>query len=172
MENIQYADELVREFLVFRGFTKTLQAFEAELSTDVGKGFQVEKILDLIFSVYIPQFQAEKLVGLLYFFKECFSSPSETLLFATLSKLEVSILRYYVVHAIKSGRKDKVVQLYGICGHDLIQRGQDWAPWFGIPYLKNPSLEPQFRVYFSKEWFDTLCLMVPISFYLDSPSSL
>ncbi|URD84153.1 WD repeat-containing protein, partial [Musa troglodytarum] len=27
-----------------------------------------------------------------------------------------------------------------------------------IPYIKNPSLDPQFRVYFSKEWFDALHL--------------
>ncbi|KAK9021800.1 hypothetical protein V6N11_011769 [Hibiscus sabdariffa] len=27
-----------------------------------------------------------------------------------------------------------------------------------IPYLKNPSLNPQFRVYFSKEWYEALRL--------------
>uniref|UniRef100_A0A0A0KWK0 LisH domain-containing protein n=1 Tax=Cucumis sativus TaxID=3659 RepID=A0A0A0KWK0_CUCSA len=54
MENMQYAEELVREFLVFRGFTSALQSYESELSTDIGKGFQVDRILDLIFSVYIP----------------------------------------------------------------------------------------------------------------------
>lgn len=27
-----------------------------------------------------------------------------------------------------------------------------------IPYLANPRLDPQFRVYFSKEWFDALHL--------------
>ncbi|KAK9292858.1 hypothetical protein L1049_020839 [Liquidambar formosana] len=59
MENMQYAEELVREFLIFRGFTTTLQAFEIELCTDIGKGFQVDKILNLIFSVYVPKFDAE-----------------------------------------------------------------------------------------------------------------
>ncbi|KAK4836774.1 hypothetical protein QYF36_000063 [Acer negundo] len=151
MENIQYAEELVREFLVFRGFTNTLQAFETELSTDIGKGFQVDKILDLIFSVYVPKFQAEKLVGLLGFFKQCFSSSSETIVTATLSKLEVSILRYYIVHALRSGRKDKVVEFFGDNGNDLLQKGQDWTAWFAIPYLKNPQIDPQFRIYFSKE---------------------
>lgn len=131
MENMQYAEELVREFLIFRGFTTTLQAFEIELCTDIGKGFQVDKILNLIFSVYVPKFEAEKLVGLLSFFKQCFSSLSETVLIATLSKLEVSILRYYIVHAIQSGRKDKVVEFFGVKGNDLLQMGQDWTPWFG-----------------------------------------
>ncbi|KAK9994637.1 hypothetical protein SO802_024340 [Lithocarpus litseifolius] len=151
MENIQYAEELVREFLVFRGFTNTLQTFESELGTDIGKGFQVDKILDLIFSVYIPKFQAAKLVGLLSFFKKCFSSASETVHIATLSKLEVSILRCYIAHAIQSGRRDKVVDLFEMNGNEFLQRGKDWTAWFAIPYIKNPNLDPEFRIYFSKE---------------------
>ncbi|XP_058096099.1 uncharacterized protein LOC131241318 isoform X1 [Magnolia sinica] len=158
MENMQYAEELVREFLVFRGFTNTLQVFETELSTDIGKGFEVDKIIDLVFSEYVPKFQAEKLVSLLSFLKQCLSSSSETVLISTLSKLEVSILRYYIIHALRSGRKDKVVEFFGTYGNDLLQRGGDWTPWFAIPYLKNPSLEPQFLVFFSREWFDALSL--------------
>nr|GLL20097.1 WD repeat-containing protein 91 homolog isoform X1 [Ipomoea trifida] len=107
MENLQYAEELVREFLVFRGFTKTLQAFEKELGTDIGKGFQVDSLLDLIFSVYIPKCQAENLVNLLHFFKQCFGSY-EAELMSTLSKLEVSIIRYYIIHALQTGRKEKI----------------------------------------------------------------
>lgn len=132
MENMQYAEDLVREFLVFRGFTNTLQAFEAELGTDVGKEFQVDKLLDLIFSTYIPRFQAENLVGLLSFFKQLFSSSTtETVLVATLSKLEVSILRCYIVHAIRSRKRDKVIDFFNMIGNDLLQKGQDWTPWFG-----------------------------------------
>ncbi|XP_030501972.2 uncharacterized protein LOC115717161 [Cannabis sativa] len=160
MENMLYAEELVREFLVFRGFTNTLQAYDSELSTDIGKGFQVDRILDLIFSVYVPTFQAEKLVGLLSFFKNCLSSSTDRVYIDTLSKLEVSILRYYIVYAVQSGRKDKVVEFYGMNGNDLLQRGQDWTPWFAIPYIKNPSLDPEFRTYFSREWFEALHLSV------------
>ncbi|KAL7003534.1 hypothetical protein U1Q18_004687 [Sarracenia purpurea var. burkii] len=151
MENMQYAEELVKEFLVFRGFTSTLQAFERELGTDIGKGFQVDRILELIFSVYIPQFRAENLIAMLSFFKQCFSSASEILFISTLSKLEVSILRYYVVHATQSGRRDKVMELFEMHGNDLLQRNHDWTSWFAIPYLKNPNLDPQFRMYFSQE---------------------
>ncbi|KAG7981397.1 hypothetical protein I3843_05G231900 [Carya illinoinensis] len=160
MENMQYAEELVREFLVFRGFTNTLQVFEAELGTDIGKGFQVDKILDLIFSVYIPKFEAEKLVCLLSFFKKCFSSSSETVLITTLSKLEVSILRYYISHAIQLGRKDKVVELFDMNGNEFLKRDEDWTAWFAIPYIKNPNLDPEFRIYFSKEWYEALRISV------------
>ncbi|KAL7214182.1 hypothetical protein ACSBR1_026577 [Camellia fascicularis] len=137
MENMQYAEELVKEFLIFRGFTSTLQAFERELGTDIGKGFHV-----------------------LSFFKKCFSLASELVLISTLSKLEGSILRYYVVHALQSGRKNKVTEFFGMYGNDLLQRDKDWTSWFAIAYLKNPSMDPQFRIYFSQEWFNALHLSV------------
>ncbi|KAJ8510764.1 hypothetical protein OPV22_001198 [Ensete ventricosum] len=102
MDNMQYAEELLREFLVFRGFTNTLQSFEKELSTDIGRNFQVDKILDLVFSV----------------------------------------VHFYIV---------KIGSVNSSALHH-------WTPWFVIPYIKSPSLDPQFRVYFSKEWFDALHL--------------
>ncbi|KAJ6760199.1 hypothetical protein OIU79_025132 [Salix purpurea] len=160
MENMQYAEELVREFLVFRGFINTLQALDNELSTDIGKEFQVDKLIDLIFAIYIPRFQVDKLVGLLNFFKQCFSNLSENVLVDTLLKLEGYILRYYIVYAIQLGRKDMVLEFFGINGSELAQKGHDWTPWFAIPYVKNPSLDPQFRIYFSKEWYEGLRLSV------------
>ncbi|CAN4115481.1 unnamed protein product [Withania somnifera] len=157
MENMQYAEELVREFLVFRGFTNTVQAFVKELGTDIGKGFQVDKILDLIFSIYVPKFQAENLIELLCFFKQCFSSH-ETEFISIISDLGVSIIRYYIIHAIQAGRKDKVIEFFDIHGSELLQKDLEWASWFAIPYIKAPQSEPQFRVYFSKEWSNELHL--------------
>ncbi|KAL3322425.1 hypothetical protein AABB24_039836 [Solanum stoloniferum] len=157
MENMVFAEELVREFLVFRGFTNTLQAFVKELGTDIGKGFQVDKILDLIFSIYIPKFQAENLIQLLRFFNNCFSSH-ETHLVSVISELDISIIRYYIIHAIQAGRKDKVIELFDIHGTELLQKDQHWASWFAIPYIKTPKSEPQFRLYFSKEWSNALHL--------------
>ncbi|OEL35792.1 hypothetical protein BAE44_0003190 [Dichanthelium oligosanthes] len=132
MENIRYAEELVREFLVFRGFTSTLQAYESELSTEIGRNFQVDKILDLVFSDYIAKYQLDRLVGLFTFFKQCFTSPVDTELFSTLVKLELSVLRYYVINALKSGRQDKVVEFFGESGNYLMQKREDWLAWFAL----------------------------------------
>ncbi|CAA0812962.1 Unknown protein [Striga hermonthica] len=159
MEKMKFAEELVREFLVFRGFTTTLQSFEKELATDIGRGFQVDKILDLIFSNYIPKFESEKLIDLLSFFKNCFSYPDSNAV-DVLWKLEQSILRYYIVNALKCGRKDKVLELFGSFGNDLVLREGSWSSWFAIPYMKNPHLDPQFSVYFSEAWFRVLHLSI------------
>lgn len=162
MEKMHYAEELVREFLVFRGFTTTLQSYETELRTDVGKSFHVDKILDLIFSIYIPNFHINKLISLLAFFKQYLSSSSQSTLLSSFSKLEASILRFYVVHALQSNKREKVVEFFDVYGPDLLQSSsqEDWTQWFVIPYVKNPQLDPQFRVFFGKEWSQALHLSV------------
>ncbi|XLS97163.1 hypothetical protein HN51_039898 [Arachis hypogaea] len=78
MENLQYAEELVREFLIFRGFTNTLQSYDSELRTNLGKGFHIDKIIDLIFSLYVPKLQVDRIVALVSFLR----SPKSTLLFS------------------------------------------------------------------------------------------
>ncbi|EMS49210.1 WD repeat-containing protein 91-like protein [Triticum urartu] len=132
MENVQYAEELVREFLVFRGFTNTLQAYEAELSTEIGRNFEVDKILDLVFSVYIPKYQLDRLLSIFSFLKQCFTSPADTVLYTALLKLEQSVLRYYVVNALKSGRQEKVIEFFSVGGSYLMQKREDWIAWFAL----------------------------------------
>lgn len=48
MAHIQLVDELVREYLIFRGFTSTVKSFDADLKSDKDKGFRVDKIVDQI----------------------------------------------------------------------------------------------------------------------------
>ncbi|XP_026682213.1 WD repeat-containing protein 91-like [Diaphorina citri] len=46
MTHIQYIDELIREYLLFRGFAGTLKMFDIELKQDKEKGFRVDRIVD------------------------------------------------------------------------------------------------------------------------------
>ncbi|XP_039716545.1 WD repeat-containing protein 91 isoform X2 [Pteropus medius] len=45
-EAVERTDELVREYLLFRGFTYTLRQLDAEIKADKEKGFRVDKIVD------------------------------------------------------------------------------------------------------------------------------
>lgn len=67
MDAIPYMDTLFKEYLLFRGFTNTMTAFNQDLSTDRGCGFQAEKISQLIFGKIMPSFDCEQLVDLLDF---------------------------------------------------------------------------------------------------------
>ena len=48
MAHIQYVDGLIREYMVFRGFSNSLKSFDSELKTDKDKGFRVDKIIEQI----------------------------------------------------------------------------------------------------------------------------
>jgi len=47
MSHIQYVDELVKEYLLFRGFSQTLKAFDNDLKTEKEKGFRVRTSVEL-----------------------------------------------------------------------------------------------------------------------------
>lgn len=41
MSSIGYADELVRDYLLFRGFLSALKVFDSEVKADKDRGFRV-----------------------------------------------------------------------------------------------------------------------------------
>lgn len=41
MAHLQYLDDLVREYLLYRGFSGTMKIFDSELKADKDKGFRV-----------------------------------------------------------------------------------------------------------------------------------
>lgn len=67
MEAISYLDSLVKEYLLFRGFAKTVTAFTADCKHDPGLGYQGQQISDHLFNTLIPQHRTEDLVSLLKF---------------------------------------------------------------------------------------------------------
>lgn len=46
MSHIQYVDELVKEYLLFRGFSQTLKAFDNDLKAEKEKGFRVRTVIE------------------------------------------------------------------------------------------------------------------------------
>lgn len=49
VDALPYVDALIKEYLLFRGFTSTLSAFTKDLAADPGCGFQAERITELMF---------------------------------------------------------------------------------------------------------------------------
>jgi len=67
MDAIPYVDSLIKEYLLFRGFTGTLRAFNKDLSSDRGCGFQADQLCDLVFRRLVPLDQASELMEVLDF---------------------------------------------------------------------------------------------------------
>ena len=67
MDAIPYVDSLVKEYLLFRGFTGSLRAFNRDLASDRGCGFQPDQLCELVFRKLLPLDQAAELMEVLDF---------------------------------------------------------------------------------------------------------
>lgn len=76
MSQIQYVDELIREYLLYRGFSGTLKMFDAELKVDKEKGFRVS-LLNAIVVCSLSAILDQMQILLLGFFK--FSNSSSNM---------------------------------------------------------------------------------------------
>ncbi len=67
MDAIPYVDSLIKEYLLFRGFTGTLRALNKDLASDRGCGFQADQLCELVFRRLVPLDQASDLMEVLDF---------------------------------------------------------------------------------------------------------
>ncbi len=66
----------------------------------------------------------------------------------TIRKLEISILRSFLVRCARAGRQDKVQEFFR-SQMDTLLVGPDaamWRDWLALAYLKAPGREPLFQV--------------------------
>lgn len=129
MNSIDAVDELVREYLSFRGFHATIKQLELDIKNDGSRGFQVDRLVEHL----IGLLQAYDLQGLLdfwYYLDARFFSRLEQSFLKTVKKLETDLLRYYLVNALQHARRDKVVEFFELYSTDLAN-SPDWAGWFG-----------------------------------------
>jgi len=156
MAQYQFLDELVKEYILFRGFTSTLRTFDADLKSEKEKGFRVDKILDQVNQLVVNH----DLLGLTELWKHFETkifSRLESNKVAAVRKLENSILKLYAVNCIQSKQPDKLREFFERLTPDL-QGQSEWKDWFALPFLKDPQDNPSFTIYFSRQWQDTLML--------------
>ncbi|KAG1456269.1 hypothetical protein G6F46_001374 [Rhizopus delemar] len=152
MNSLAQVDELVKEYLLFRGFINTFRALEVETRSDKDKGFQVEKIIEELLG-YITNGDIQGLVDYYRYLDLRFFSRLDSRFQRTIKKFELCLLRHYLVHATQHKKKEKVTEFFDIYGSEL-QGKQEWVAWFSLPYIKNPASDPTFETYFTKYWVD------------------
>ncbi len=75
--------------------------------------------------------------------------------------LRSDLLKYYLVNAIKSNKKDKVAEFFSSFSHEILAESGEFVcgnlrSWFVVPYMDEPEKDPEFSVYFSSRWIETL----------------
>ncbi|XP_035673816.1 WD repeat-containing protein 91-like isoform X3 [Branchiostoma floridae] len=146
-------DNLVRDYLLFRGFTSTLKVFEGEIKSDKDRGFRADKVVDQMIG-YIQQYELGALREYWGHLDRRVFCRLEHAHSTGVNKLSRSLLRLYLVHAMQNGRTEKVTEFFEKLAPE-IQGQPEWREWFVLPFLSSPEQNPAFMMYFTKQWADT-----------------
>uniref|UniRef100_A0A8C4UH26 WD repeat-containing protein 91 n=1 Tax=Falco tinnunculus TaxID=100819 RepID=A0A8C4UH26_FALTI len=146
-------DELVREYLLFRGFTAALKQLDAEIKADREKGFRVDKIVDQL-QQFVQSYDLAALRDYWSYLDRRLFSRLEDVYRPTVNKLKTSLFRYYLVHTVQTSRNDKAQEFFLKQASEL-QNQAEWKDWFVLPFLPAPDSNPTFATYFSRQWADT-----------------
>ncbi|CAG8672148.1 11514_t:CDS:10 [Funneliformis caledonium] len=152
MNSVRQVDELVKEYLLFRGFSNTFRAFEQDCRNDKDKGFQADKIIEELNS-YITSSDINGLLDYWKYLDLRYFSRLDARFFGSVKKFETSLLRYYLVYATQQKRRDKLIEFFDTFGAELIGN-PEWSKWFGLPFSKHPAADPSFETFFTKQWLD------------------
>ncbi|XP_006887205.1 PREDICTED: WD repeat-containing protein 91 [Elephantulus edwardii] len=178
-EAVERTDELVREYLLFRGFTHTLRQLDAEIKADKEKGFRVDKIVDQLQQL-MQVYDLAALRDYWSYLERRLFSRLEDIYRPTIHKLKTSLFRFYLVYTIQTNRNDKAQEFFAKQASEL-QNQAEWKDWFALPFLPSPDTNPTFATYFSRQWADTFivslhnflsvllqCMPVPVILNFDA----
>ncbi|KAE8613327.1 hypothetical protein XENTR_v10007671 [Xenopus tropicalis] len=150
---VELTDDLVKEYLTFRGFTNTLKYFEVDIKADKDKGFRVDRIVEQLLQ-FVQSYDLNGLVEYWAYLERRLFSRLEDVYRPTIHKLKTSLFRYYLVYTIQSSRTDKAHEFFQKQATEL-QNQAEWKEWFALPFLPTPDSNRTFSTYFSRQWADT-----------------
>ena len=159
MDSIGYLDELIKEYLLFRGYVKTYTSFTSEKVHDKTDHPDADVLAEQLLN-HIRQLELPELTELWATLTSRFFTHLPPTFTPTIRLIETSLKRAYLVKAVKTGDKARVTDFYERNAAEMTQPTSDWEEWFILPYLKDPSVHPLFASYFNKRFFHTLALSV------------
>eukprot|EP00512_Aurantiochytrium_limacinum_P014763 CAMPEP_0171565680 /NCGR_PEP_ID=MMETSP0961-20121227/109_1 /TAXON_ID=87120 /ORGANISM="Aurantiochytrium limacinum, Strain ATCCMYA-1381" /LENGTH=650 /DNA_ID=CAMNT_0012119257 /DNA_START=55 /DNA_END=2007 /DNA_ORIENTATION=- len=160
MEYLAEADELVLEYLIFRGFTEAYRAFVVERGEDRLQSLNAERVAHQLLTL-AKEFKLSALLELWEFLdRRCFADL-DVVLAETALRLKSSLFKFYMVNSKRQGRMEKLLQVFD---NDILDRhGTDpgtgestWQEWYALPYCRDPYRHPSFAPYFEETWEELL----------------
>ncbi|XP_066567051.1 WD repeat-containing protein 91 isoform X1 [Amia ocellicauda] len=150
---VERTDDLVKEYLIYRGFTNTLKHLDADIKADKEKGFRVDKIIEQL-QLFIQSYDLPALKEYWTYLDRRLFSRLEDVYRPTVNKLRTSLFRYYLVYTVQSNRIEKTQEFFQKQAVEL-QGQAEWRDWFILPFVPDPGQNHTFSPYFSRQWADT-----------------
>ncbi|KAI1904876.1 hypothetical protein AGOR_G00010180 [Albula goreensis] len=108
---VERMDDLVKEYLIYRGFTSTLKHLDSEIKADKEKGFRVDKIIDQL-QQFIQSYDLSALKDYWGYLDRKLFCRLEDVYRPTINKLRTSLFRYYLVYTVQSNRMEKTQEFF------------------------------------------------------------
>ncbi|KAJ1957309.1 hypothetical protein GGI12_005061, partial [Dipsacomyces acuminosporus] len=155
IESMSFIDDLVREYLLFRGFKNTLKAFEEDVGSDQDHGFKAERIVEELLDM-AKQLKIEALLDYWKYLTFRFFSHLSPKYQRTTRMFEKRLIRLFLVSSVLAGKRLEIRAFMDKHGRSLGQQGGDWIPWLGLEYVDDPKTRPEFEAYFADDWYASL----------------
>ncbi|GAB5358893.1 hypothetical protein AAMO2058_000497900 [Amorphochlora amoebiformis] len=159
MEGIPFIDELIKEYLLFRGYMQTFSVFTAEQNRDATRPARVGPILKNL----LQHVERQELGALNELWRGLVSRVFSQLpahKAKAAESLRESILKLYIVTAIKKNNPKAVEELFTLHASELTDpnnvNSEQWTAWLALKYVKDPKNDPRFASYFHQEWAELL----------------
>ncbi|XP_060564424.1 WD repeat-containing protein 91-like [Ruditapes philippinarum] len=149
-------DEFVKDYLIYRGLSTTLKTLEIELRNEKEKGFRVDKIVEQLQN-YVSSYDLPNLRDYWNFLNSRLFARLEQRYMSSVRKLEVGLLKYYLVNASQNNKQDKILEFFDRMT-EILQSQVEFKEWFAFPFVRNPRENSHFTMYFTVQWQETFFL--------------
>mmetsp|Transcript_9396 Transcript_9396/g.25488 ORF Transcript_9396/g.25488 Transcript_9396/m.25488 type:complete len:133 (+) Transcript_9396:191-589(+) len=102
-----HVDQVLREYLLFRGFVRTLQSFDLEQQNDKLIAYDIDKVKDRIFEL-IDKLELAGFLTLWKLLADRFFVNLDDQTSEAVANIEKSLQRLFLVKCVRSRKLDKV----------------------------------------------------------------
>lgn len=158
MSHLKLIDDLIREYLVYRGLASSLKAFDADLKTCKDRSYCADRVLDVLMTS-VNESRLDRLLSVWQHLEQKVFSGLDTHHQAVARDFGTALMRRYVTHAVSQGpgSTPRVTEFFNRLSPDLQSR-PEWKDWFALPFLKNPEENSTFSVFFTRYWQETFAV--------------
>jgi len=143
-------DNLVLEYLAYRGFSETVTSFHRERKEDKLKELSSDSICNEVLQL-TDSGKLEELIDLWNFLDDrCFRKCATTA--ETSIELKHGFLKLIMVNSSLSSNRERIIKVLKV----LDGKDSEMMRWFALPFCSNPHLDPMFMSYFEDEWKKSL----------------
>lgn len=157
--NMSGADEMVLEYALYRGFSKTFRTMEVERNNDRTKFFEADRIVSALFD-YLHNGDMDAFISTWDFLNKRFFIHLDQEHLKVARRFKLDLLRFYLV--IRQQQKDQkhlILDFFNKYSSDILSSETATASlrcWYILPYMEEPSKDPEFAPYFSPKFEEIL----------------